>query len=200
MICWTSHTNDCFIELTNIVTAIVHIIGQERYRAITTAYYRGALGAMLVYDSTREATLDSIPRWLSELREQYVTPCILLCIWLSCVLTCTNFICACFSAHKEISLLMVGNKCDVDDDPNKQVSTESAESMADELHIKCLETSAKTGMNVEKAFITIVESIYANNNALASTVHTNKTSTPQNQTFQINKQSTTDSIKNKCCT
>ena len=43
--------------------------GQERYRAITTAYYRGALGAFLVYDVTKASSFDNIPRWLRELKD-----------------------------------------------------------------------------------------------------------------------------------
>ncbi|KAH9742943.1 ras-related protein RABA1a [Citrus sinensis] len=43
--------------------------GQERYRAITSAYYRGAVGALLVYDVTRHATFQNVGRWLRELRE-----------------------------------------------------------------------------------------------------------------------------------
>jgi small GTP-binding protein len=57
--------------------------GQERYRAITTAYYRGALGAMLVYDTTRAASFENIPRWLRELKDH---------------------------ANRDIVLMMVGNK------------------------------------------------------------------------------------------
>ncbi|KAK9936620.1 hypothetical protein M0R45_013450 [Rubus argutus] len=43
--------------------------GQERYRAITSAYYRGAVGALLVYDVTRNSTFESVERWLRELRD-----------------------------------------------------------------------------------------------------------------------------------
>jgi small GTP-binding protein len=43
--------------------------GQERYRAITSAYYRGAVGALLVYDITKKATFENTERWLKELRE-----------------------------------------------------------------------------------------------------------------------------------
>ncbi|KAL4422120.1 hypothetical protein ABPG77_003405 [Micractinium sp. CCAP 211/92] len=43
--------------------------GQERYRAITNAYYRGAVGALLVHDVTRQSSFESVPRWLAEIRE-----------------------------------------------------------------------------------------------------------------------------------
>lgn len=45
------------------------IAGQERYRAITNAYYRGALGAMLVYDCSKQSSFDNIPRWIRELKD-----------------------------------------------------------------------------------------------------------------------------------
>lgn len=59
--------------------------GQERYRAITSAYYRGALGALLVYDITKETSYENIPCWLKELRD---------------------------NAGKDITVMLVGNKSD----------------------------------------------------------------------------------------
>lgn len=46
--------------------------GQERFRAVTSAYYRGAVGALLVYDISRRQTFDSIGRWLNELHSEYI--------------------------------------------------------------------------------------------------------------------------------
>ena len=60
--------------------------GQQRYRAITSAYYRGAVGALLVYDITKKQTFDNTERWLTELREH---------------------------ADGDIVILLVGNKCDL---------------------------------------------------------------------------------------
>ena len=60
--------------------------GQERYRAITSAYYRGAVGALLVYDITKKQTFDNTERWLTELREH---------------------------ADEDIVILLVGNKSDL---------------------------------------------------------------------------------------
>jgi len=134
--------------------------GQERYRAVSTAYYRGALGAMLVYDATKPLTFQNIPRWLREMRDH---------------------------ANKDIVLLMVGNKVDVKLSPQekdqhdsktfngiygsqesyegRQVSLEAAEQMAQQLGLPNLETSAMTDFNVEKAFVSVIERIYT---ALAS--------------------------------
>jgi small GTP-binding protein len=111
--------------------------GQERYRAITTAYYRGALGAMLVYDVTKPASFENIPRWLRELKDH---------------------------ASRDIVLLQVGNKADLADQAGEhvRVTEEQAKTMALELDIPCVETSAKEGTNVDSAFNHVITSIYQN--------------------------------------
>lgn len=111
--------------------------GQERYRAITTAYYRGALGAMLVYDATKPASFENVPRWLRELKDH---------------------------ANRDIVLMMVGNKVDLcsaeTGESARAVSEEQARQMALELDVPCVETSAKTGLHVEQAFVHVIEKIY----------------------------------------
>lgn len=118
--------------------------GQERYRAITSAYYRGAVGALLVYDITKKSTFDNTERWLTELREH---------------------------ADSDIVILLVGNKCDLRH--IRAVSTEEGAAFAgtmiymkwDFINILSLEkhglffieTSALDATNVDKAFETILE-------------------------------------------
>lgn len=109
--------------------------GQERYRAITNAYYRGALGAMLVYDVTKQTTFENIPRWLRELREY---------------------------ANRDIVLVLVGNKADLVDKSQRQVTEEQAKQLAAEYDLPFMEASAKTGNNVDEAFTLIVKNIYEN--------------------------------------
>ena len=110
--------------------------GQERYRAITTAYYRGALGAMLVYDLTKSPSFENIPRWLRELKDH---------------------------ANRDIVLIMVGNKMDMADEGGQRaVTKEQAEAMAKELDVPQIETSAKSGAGVDEAFTSVIERIYAN--------------------------------------
>lgn len=110
--------------------------GQERYRAITNAYYRGALGAMLVYDVTKQATFDNIPRWLRELRDH---------------------------ANRDIVLVLVGNKCDlVNSTTEREVQEEQARELAEEYNLPFMETSAKSGIRVEEAFVTIMKTIHEN--------------------------------------
>jgi len=112
--------------------------GQERYRAITNAYYRGALGALLVYDVTLFSSFENIPRWLKELRDH---------------------------ANRDIVLVLVGNKIDMLNDKiaSREVSEEAAKRLAEEYDLPWLETSAKTGKNVEEAFAKVIKTIYDNN-------------------------------------
>jgi len=107
--------------------------GQERYRAITNAYYRGALGAMLVYDVTKAQTFENVPRWLRELKDH---------------------------ANRDIVLVLVGNKADLCEAKGRQVTEEQARQLAEEYELPWMETSAKDGMNVEDAFVKIVKDIY----------------------------------------
>lgn len=105
--------------------------GQERYRAITSAYYRGALGALLVYDVTKPMTFDNVSRWLKELRDH---------------------------ADSNIVIMLIGNKTDLKH--LRAVATEDAQSYAEKEGLSFIETSALEATNVEKAFQTILSEIY----------------------------------------
>lgn len=89
------------LEKNTIKAQIWDTAGQERYRAITSAYYRGAVGALVVYDITKKTSFDNAERWLSELREH---------------------------ADPDIVILLVGNKCDLRH--IRAVSTEEGVSFA----------------------------------------------------------------------
>lgn len=104
--------------------------GQERFRTITTAYYRGAMGIMLVYDITNEKSFDNIRTWIRNIEEH---------------------------ASKDVEKMMLGNKCDLND--RRQVSKERGEQLAVEHGIKFMETSAKASINVEDAFFTLARDI-----------------------------------------
>jgi len=105
--------------------------GQERYRAITSAYYRGAVGALLVYDISKMATFKNVERWLSELRE---------------------------NASGNIVVMLVGNKCDLK--YLREVQTDAAKEFAEKNNLSFIETSALDSTNVESAFHTILTEIY----------------------------------------
>ncbi|KAH7107231.1 GTPase of the Ypt/Rab family [Auriculariales sp. MPI-PUGE-AT-0066] len=105
--------------------------GQDRYRAITAAYYRGAVGALLVYDITRRQTFESLSRWLKELRDY---------------------------ADANAVIMLVGNKCDLTH--IRAVSTEEATTFASENGLSFIETSALDATNVSEAFTTVVNDIF----------------------------------------
>lgn len=104
--------------------------GQERFRTITSSYYRGAHGIIVVYDVTDMESFNNVKQWLAEI-ERY----------------------ACEGVNK----LLVGNKCDLVQ--KKVVDYEMAKAFADSLDIPFLETSAKNATNVEKAFLTMAAEI-----------------------------------------
>ena len=105
--------------------------GQERYKAITSAYYKGAKGAFIVYDITRKNTFDSVSRWVSDLTA---------------------------TADKKISIILIGNKSDLED--QRQVTKEMGEEKANQLQVAFLETSAMSGENLEKGFQMMINEIY----------------------------------------
>jgi Ras-related protein Rab-1A len=104
--------------------------GQERFRTITSSYYRGAHGIIVVYDVTDLESFNNVKQWLNEI-DRY----------------------ACENVNK----LLVGNKCDLVS--KKVVEYETAKEFADKLEIPFLETSAKAATNVEKAFLTMAAEI-----------------------------------------
>ncbi|KAL3843650.1 hypothetical protein ACJIZ3_001053 [Penstemon smallii] len=104
--------------------------GQERFRTITSSYYRGAHGIIIVYDVTEKESFNNVKQWLNEI-DRYATD--------------------------SVCKLLVGNKCDLVE--SKAVDTETAKAFADELGIPFLETSAKDSINVEQAFLTMAAEI-----------------------------------------
>ncbi|XP_061098485.1 ras-related protein Rab-8A-like isoform X2 [Conger conger] len=106
--------------------------GQERFRTITTAYYRGAMGIMLVYDITSQKSFDNIKNWIRNIEEH---------------------------ASADVEKMILGNKCDVND--KRQVSKDRGEELALEYGIKFMETSAKANINVENAFLLLARDIKA---------------------------------------
>lgn len=104
--------------------------GQERFRTITSSYYRGAHGIIVVYDITDAESFNNVKQWLSEI-DRY--------------------------ASEGVNKLLVGNKNDLA--PKRAVAAEQAKSFADSVGIPFLETSAKTATNVENAFLTMAAQI-----------------------------------------
>lgn len=106
--------------------------GQENFQAITRSYYRGATGALLVYDISRRETFDNALHWLEEAREY---------------------------ANPEMVIMLIGNKSDL---KKREISHQEASSFAQEHGMIFMETSAKTAEHVEEAFIDTAGMIFSN--------------------------------------
>jgi len=124
-------TRSITTETKTIKAQIWDTAGQERYRAITSAYYRGAVGALLVYDIAKYSTFKNVERWLTELRE---------------------------NADRNIVIMLVGNKSDLRH--LREVPTEEAKAFAENHKLSFIETSALDSTNVELAFQNILTEIY----------------------------------------
>jgi len=104
--------------------------GQERFRTITSSYYRGAQGIILVYDVANRETFDALPKWYSEL-ETYVSD--------------------------SVVKIVVGNK--LDKEFSRQVSTTEGQEFANRMGSLFVEASAKTAIGVKEVFREVVERI-----------------------------------------
>jgi len=118
------------LDTKTIKLQIWDTAGQERFRTITSSYYRGAHGIIIVYDITDKESFDNVRQWLFEI-DRY--------------------------ASENVCKLLVGNKNDLKS--KRAVEYEAAKAFADELSIPFLETSAKNATNVEQAFLTMAAQI-----------------------------------------
>merc|ERR1711879_457745 len=104
--------------------------GQERFRTITTAYYRGAMGILLVYDITDDQSFLNIRNWIRNIEQH---------------------------AAEHVNKILIGNKCDIE--KSRAVTADRGQLLADEYEIKFYETSAKNDINVKEAFTSIAQDI-----------------------------------------
>ena len=119
------------IEGHSIKAQIWDTAGQERYKAITSAYYKGAKGAFVVYDITRKASFESIDKWINDLKA---------------------------AADKKLTIVVIGNKCDLED--QRQITKEQGQEKAGKLEVAFMETSAFSGENLDRAFEMMTNEIY----------------------------------------
>jgi len=112
------------VEGKNIKLQIWDTAGQERFRTITSSYYRGSHGVILVYSVTDRASFANVEKWVLEV-DRYAT--------------------------NSVKKLLVGTKSDLSN--QRVVSTEEGQALADRLKIPIIETSAKTSANVNEAFL-----------------------------------------------
>lgn len=104
--------------------------GQERFKTITSSYYKGAHGIIVVYDVTDKESFKNIDTWMNEVEKH---------------------------ASDNVSRILVGNKNDLKD--AKQVTTDEGKELADTYNIRFMETSAKESANVEEAFTLMTKEI-----------------------------------------
>jgi len=116
---------------TKVKVQIWDTAGQERFRAVTRGYYRGAVGALMVYDITKAQTFKNVEKWMQELRE-YADP--------------------------DIAIMLVGNKSDLKS--NREVATEDARAFAKKNGLLYIEASALDGENIKEAFQQTVNAIH----------------------------------------
>ena len=105
--------------------------GQDRFRAITKNYYKGANGIILIYDVTNKQTFENVKNWITQIKEE---------------------------ANQNVIIYLAGNKIDMDEEL-KLVPTEDGQQMADEYNLPFKETSAKEGININEIFQELVEKI-----------------------------------------
>ena len=105
--------------------------GQERYRSLTSSYYKGCHGCFIVYDITNEASFQSISTWYEQAVKE---------------------------AGKDVSIILVGNKCDLENE--RKVSKEQGEEKARSMNASFFETSALSKVNIDDIFNEIVNNIF----------------------------------------
>ncbi|CAL8303599.1 unnamed protein product [Lota lota] len=133
--------------------------GQERFRSVTHAYYRDAQALLLLYDITSKTSFDNIRAWLTEIHEY---------------------------AQRDIVIMLLGNKADMAGE--RAIKRDEGENLAREYCVPFMETSAKTGVNVELAFISV-----------AKELKRRAVRRPDELTFQIHQYVEAEEQKSSCC-
>ncbi|XP_035606941.1 ras-related protein Rab-26 isoform X1 [Oncorhynchus keta] len=118
------------IDALKVKLQIWDTAGQERFRSVTHAYYRDAHALLLLYDVTNKASFDNIKAWLTEIHEY---------------------------AQQDVVLMLLGNKADATHE--RVVKREEGEKLAKEFSVPFMETSAKSGLNVELAFTAVAREL-----------------------------------------
>ncbi|XP_076453593.1 ras-related protein Rab-37-like isoform X4 [Babylonia areolata] len=118
------------VDGTKVKLQIWDTAGQERFRSITHAYYRDAHALLLLYDVTNKASFDNIRAWLAEINEY---------------------------AQEDVVIMLLGNKCDSTSE--RVIRKEDGERLAREYGVAFMETSAKTGVNVDLAFMAVARDL-----------------------------------------
>lgn len=141
-----------------------------RYRAITSAYYRGAVGALVVYDVTRHVTFENVERWLKELKDH---------------------------TDANIVIMLVGNKADLRH--LRAVPVEDAKAFAEREYTFFMETSALESMNVEDAFTEVLTQIHRVVSKKALDIGDDPAAPPRGQTINVGSKDDVSAAKKAGC-
>ena len=117
----------------NIKVQIWDTAGQERYRSVTSSYYKGSKGVLIVYDISNYNSFESVDRWINEFR---------------------------MKSDENSAIVLVGNKND--NEELRKVTIEEGEEKAKKYNLGFFETSAKEGKNVDEAFKCLFEKVVEN--------------------------------------
>lgn len=165
-------TRSIVVNNKTIKAQIWDTAGQERYRAITSAYYRGAVGALLVYDIAKHLTYENVERWLRELRDH---------------------------ADQNIVIMLVGNKSDLRH--LRAVPTDEAKNFSERNNLSFIETSALDSTNVESAFHNILTEIYkiVSQKQIRDSPDDDNSPSSNVQTIHVQPTVTSGQPKKQCC-
>jgi Ras-related protein Rab-11A len=118
------------INGTKVKVQIWDTAGQERYKSITQTYYKGAKGALIVYDISRKESFLNVDKWIGDLKE---------------------------FGEEDVCVIIVGNKCDLED--FRQVSTDEVSKKAEQYSVGFCETSALSAKNIDTAFQMLIKKV-----------------------------------------
>ena len=144
--------------------------GQERFRTITTSYYKGAQGIVIVYDVTDVASFEHVKSWMNDIDK---------------------------FAKEGVFKILVGNKCDLVD--KRQVPKEKGKQLADSYGIPFIETSAKNNENIEKLFIDSTKAFIDKQLRIGNTGFTQKSGPSTSSAVDLSSQKIENIKKKKCC-
>ena len=107
--------------------------GQDKFRAITRNYYKGASGIILIFDVTNVKSYENIKKWINEIKEEI---------------------------SEKVKIVLIGNK--IDNVQERKISKEQGDKLASEIGVKFFETSAKTGEGINESVFFLVKKIFEN--------------------------------------
>ena len=159
------------INEDTVIAQIWDTAGQEKYYTLTSSYYKGAKGALIVYDVSQRNTFLKVEKFVNDLKE---------------------------NCDKRVYTILVGNKIDLEE--NRTVSTEEGKNLANKLKMGFYEVSAKDGTGINNLFQKIVNEVYdKNNREFKSMASIEIMDSKDEKRFSLGRNNSGESKKKKCC-